>query len=376
MKNLCYYPGVGLCVEPQGDIKPCCWYSDKIATTLDEYFESDKLKELQDQFSQGSKPKGCAQCWEFEKVGKPSKRQIDWQFVLEETVPDLSKLKILSLSFGNSCNLACRSCGSDNSTTWIKESEKLQKSGIDIKIYDHKRFYQDKKFVQQIKDLCSDVVHITFPGGEPFIAGIAEHLDLLDSLIAGNADNIKLYYITNGTVFPKEEFWTKWKNFKHVNLLLSIDGVGNQFDYLRWPGKWNQVCDTISLYKNKAEENSNIKLEINHTVSVFNILYIKEFVIWCIKNNLGYPNFNILINPEEYNIQNLPDSIKQIIEKKLTNLTKFKNIIEFMNEKSMDKNHHEQFINITSILDRQRNQSIEETFPEFYQLLKDAECQI
>ena len=376
MENMCYYPWVGMDIDPQGNIKPCCWYENDIDSNIDTYFNNPELKKLQDEFSQGLKPAGCSQCWNFEKVGKRSKRQIDWEFILEKTIPDLNKIKILSLPFGNSCNLACRSCSSANSTTWIKEEENLKKSGIDIKIHDHKRFYQDKKFMQQVKDLCSDVVQITFPGGEPFLAGITEHLDFLDFLLDNNPQNIKLYYITNGTIFPKQEFWEKWKKFKYINLLVSVDGLDEQFNYLRWPGKWDQVKQNIGEYKDKIKVFDNIKFEINHTVSVFNIYYLPEFVMWCLKNNLGYPNFNVLIGPEEYCIQHLPTPVKRKIEKKLENLVKFKDVIEFMNEKSANEKYYKHFVEITNILDQQRNQSIEKTFPEFYQLLKDAECQI
>ena len=43
---------------------------------------------------------------------------------------------------------------------------------------------------------------------------------------------------------------------------------------------------------------------------------------------------------------------------------------------SENLNDFNQGLKYTELLDQQRNQSISKTFPEFYQLLKDEQCQI
>jgi hypothetical protein len=53
----------------------------------------------------------------------------------------------------------------------------------------------------------------------------------------------------------------------------------------------------------------------------------------------------------------------------------FKEIVSYMYQTNFSKDFDET-IDYIQILDQHRNQNFSRTFPEFYQLLKDAECQI
>ena len=69
----------------------------------------------------GKRLPSCQSCWDDEDAGAVSKRQMDWKYIFEETVPNLDKLKVLMFGFGNSCNLACRTCGSYRSEEHTSE---------------------------------------------------------------------------------------------------------------------------------------------------------------------------------------------------------------------------------------------------------------
>ena len=273
---MCYHPWVGLDISPQGGFKPCCKYPHSIANNLYDFQNSSELKELRNQFMQDQRPDVCKRCWDEEDAGLPSKRQLDWQYVFHYKIPDIKSIKILNLSFGNSCNLACRTCNSAASSSWISEAKKLQQYQPDIKIYKHQRFYQDEEFINGIKSISGDLIHIELPGGEPFLAGIDEHLDFLDFLILNGSKNTSLHYTTNTTIFPDDRFWSRWEKFKKVDIQLSIDGINSQFEYMRWPAVWVDVENNIRSYINK--KSSNIQISISHTVSIFNVFYLPEFV--------------------------------------------------------------------------------------------------
>ena len=368
MKNMCYLPWVGLDITPQGEFKPCCKYSNTVADNLTDYLDSTELAELKQSFLKNERPPACDRCWKDEDAGLPSKRQLDWKYALQEQAPLLDSYKILSLPFGNSCNLACRICDSYASSTWITQAKKLQKH-IPIKIYKHQRFYQNETFMQGIKNLCSDVVHIEFPGGEPFLAGIQEHLDFLDYIIALNPGQVSLHYITNATMYPSAEFWSRWEKFKKVNIQLSIDGVGEQFEYNRWPGNWDQVNANVQLYTNQRSKISNIQLSVSHTVSIFTVYYLPEFVKWCLQNKLGKPYLGMLSDPMMYNVKTLPKLVKDKVSEKISRFN-LENVVSYMYNEDFS-NEFETSLKLIKILDQDRNQSFKTSFYEFHKLLKE-----
>ena len=373
-EHICYLPWVGLDISQQGEFRPCCKYdetSKPLPTSLEEYQSSQELADLKASFLAGEKPPGCRRCWNDEASGLPSKRQIDFAHALNNQIPTLGSIRILGFTFGNSCNLSCRMCDSYASSSWISDEKKLKINFPDLKIYKHQRFYQDAQFMKSILKLSSDVVQIDFAGGETFITGLDEHLEFLDFFVRNKLSNkVSLRYITNGTVFPKNEFWKIWENFKSIEIQISIDGTENQYSYIRHLAKWSDVLNNITLYKQKP----NIKMCISHTISILNVFYIPEFTIWCLQNGFGRPYYGLVETPKHYNIQSLPLKIKNRISEKL-NRFNFKNVVNYMYESDTSDNF-ETFIKLTNELDRIRNQSFGKVFPEFHQLLKDEGCQI
>ena len=359
---MCYHPWVGLDISPQGEFKPCCKIADSFAYNLVDYMASPELAQLKQDFAQGILPSICKRCWDDEDSGLPSKRQLDWKYVFEETVPNLDDIKVLSFPFGNSCNLACRTCLGYYSSTWITEDKKQG-----IQLYKHHKFYKDKEFLNQIKQISADVKHVEFPGGEPFIAGVDEHLDFLNFLIENNdPSGISLHYITNATIFPKEEFWDRWAKFKNVDIQLSIDGTGNRYEYIRWPAKWADVEENIKRY----QEKTSIQLSISHTVSVFNVYYLPEFTKWCLQNRLGKPYIGLASYPNVYNIKVLPSHIKDKLAEKLSSFS-LENVVQYMNSEDLSQEFPDT-IDLINKLDQQRGQDFSATFPEFTKFLEDS----
>ena len=73
-------------------------------------------------------PKNCEPCWQDERNGKKSKRQL-YNEIAEQRYgdinydeePDLPEDFQLILS--NTCNLKCRSCNPNYSSKWVKEAK-------------------------------------------------------------------------------------------------------------------------------------------------------------------------------------------------------------------------------------------------------------
>ena len=366
-KIVCHNVRHGLSISPQREYKPCCIYPKSLANNLQDYLNSPELAQLKADFDQGIKPLSCQECWDDETAGHPSKRTIDNKYVFKDMPHNIGFYSIM-VAFGNSCNLACRTCGSYSSTTWIQEEKKLNQQGMDNTIHPHNRFYQEKSFIDELKSISKDVRHVYFMGGESFLAGINEHLEYLDYLTTlGNG--IHLHYTTNATIFPTEKFWNRWKKFKKVDIQLSIDGIREHFEYTRWPAKWDQVYENIKKFQELSRGNDKIKLSVGHVVSIFTVYYYPEFYKWCLQNKLTDPFISLLSNKPEYDIRALPKAVKDKVREKLSKYH-FDEIINYMYQADLSEHlvTGEEYINL---LDQQRGQSFKETFPEFYQILKD-----
>lgn len=365
-KITCHHIRHGLYISPQREYKPCCIYSDSLADNLEDYLNSPELKKLKSDFGKGHRPKGCQQCWNDEDAGHPSKRTRDQEHVFNDQEP-ADDFFVIMVAFGNSCNLACRTCGSHSSTTWIKEEIK---SGKEVEIFSHNRFYQEKTFMDEIKKISKNVRHVYFMGGESLLAGIDEHLDYLDHLIERSAGEIHLHYTTNATVIPNEKFWNRWKKFKKVDIQLSIDGIYEHFDYTRWPATWTEVSQNIKRYQDLASGQDNIKLTIGHVVSIFTVYYFPEFFKWCLQNKLKDPFISLLKYPRHYDIRSLPLKVKDKVRQKLSKYH-YDEIINYLDQEDFSE-VFETTLEYINDYDKQREQSFKETFPEFYQILKEC----
>ena len=364
MTNFCAQPWIGLDIDPQGNLRPCCKYQSDFGTDIEGYFNSSELANLKDLFLKDQRPPGCIRCWNDEDAGLPSKRILDKVYRYDKS--NLSDLQILSVPFGNTCNLSCRTCYSGASSKWAEEEKKL-KTKFNIQIYPHKKFYKDSAFINFIKNKASTLIDISFPGGESFLTGVQQHHDYLDFLLEQKPQDVTLTYMTNATTFPDNRYWEKWKYFKKVNISLSIDGINDKFEYLRWPAQWNVCYENIKKYQNQIDNCTNMQLSISHTVSIFNVLYLNEFFIWCFKEKLPEPYLGMVETPEYYNVKNLPKATKELVQKKLVS-KKFSPVISFINQEATIQ--IDDFLSWTAELDSLRNQDFTAIFPELANIIK------
>lgn len=289
--TFCYSPWSNIDISPQGDLAPCCKFqmskyeeSFNVQTqTLPEYYSSAFLAKIKQEFTQQQWPRGCERCRIEEENNIASKRQLDyerWQQHYQEYDLASGKCITASIAFGNTCNLKCITCGPYSSSKWQQEHQHIHNVTIG-----HVKFYRSD-FVEKFIEQAPGVIHLDIPGGEPFLSGVQEQKLLLNHYITtGQAEHISLHYTTNATLFPDQEWWDIWKHFKNVDIQLSIDGIGDRYEYIRYPAKWSDVVKNAEKYLEKYQD--NIQLSVSHTVSAYNIYYLEEFFIWC--NNIGLP---------------------------------------------------------------------------------------
>jgi radical SAM protein with 4Fe4S-binding SPASM domain len=317
--TFCYAPWTNVEILPNGDILPCCKFQQSkhnIARhSINEYRDSDFLAEIKQEFSQGTWPQGCNRCKIEESANVKSKRILDYeryQTNYDEYNLNSEEILTLSLAIGNVCNLKCIICGPASSSKWTKEYQDIY--GITIQPNNQVR----KDLINGITTLAPNLIHLDIHGGEPFLSNISQHLELLDYYIKNDqAKNITIHYTTNGQIWPDNTFISKWSKFKHIDLQISIDGVGDRYEYLRYPASWDVLNSNIVKFLQFSKSQSNIQISVAHTVSVFNIFYLDEFVSWCYNVGLPTPWLGKLHHPHHLQCTVWPETIKKIIISKL-----------------------------------------------------------
>ena len=314
----CYSPWTNIDFSPTGAITPCCKfqvkYYDKMynikSDSITEYANSNFLKQIKTEFTNGQWPIGCERCQIEEQNGIESKRQLDhtrWKDHYQHYQLTENNFITASIAFGNTCNLKCITCGPASSSKWHNEAKEIY--NITIK---HHKFFKEQ-FVTDFVNNAPDIVHIDIPGGEPFLSGVPEQKALLNYYISsGQASNITLHYTTNATVFPDDEWWDLWTHFKEIDMQLSIDGVGRRYEYIRFPANWVEVNCHIDNYIKKLNLD-NFRLSVSHTVSAYNIYYLDEFFTWCNNKGLPRPWLGRVHSPAHMRPSVWPDQVKDKI---------------------------------------------------------------
>ena len=178
----------------------------------------------------------------------------------------------LEVGFGNYCNLACRSCSSNLSTTWHDDDVALKGK------FGH--FPSPKVADIKISNVgLTNLQEIKFTGGEPMIhPNFAKFIERIVKL--ETAKNIKLEIFTNCSYFPSAKITKHLSEFKQVNLCLSIDGIGIVNDYARYPSVWSKVNESAKRWVDLEGEYNNFIVQIAPTITMYNVMYMDLLIDW------------------------------------------------------------------------------------------------
>lgn len=379
-KHTCIAPFINLTIDPEQNTSPCPYLGGGTWQFKDvdfpDIWKSKKFEKLRKDHLEGNKPTECNRCWKDEEVNKESARQrtnkLHNSETLEKIIHDGSYLKgpkVLTMKNGNICNLQCRICGPKDSSSWIPEAKAhinnfpndLEHTWFDIESF--KKNWTDDQ-MQNFYDMSNNLTRVEHYGGEPlYNKRVEEHTERL--VEQGLAKNITLYFNTNGTHIPSQKLQELFKNFKGIEFNISIDGIEEQFEYIRHPAKWSKLLHTID-WCNKQQ---NFIWGIVSTVSNLNIYYLdsmlQTFDSWGKQNVF----LNILENPKFYSIVNLPENIKSLVTKKYVDNQRLATTVAYMNNQKGDDLIWKKFLFWTKNKDKYRQQDFSFTFPDFHSII-------
>jgi organic radical activating enzyme len=377
--NVCPLPWTHLEVDVNGGASPCCLYKGSVPnvkvyeTGLKDIQQSAYMNNLRQQFRNGERPIGCQSCWQEEDAGKTSKRMnslYKMKNSLTDWTPDSKPtLKFIDFKLGNVCNLKCRICGSWSSSKWAQEELDYGENPVARKNLTEGGWpKRNPQFFDDIRDDLKDAEYFEFTGGEPFM--IRDHFKILMYCVEkGYAKNQDIHYNTNGTQLPPPEIFDLWSYFKRVEIAFSIDDIGPQFEYQRHPANWREV--NANLVKFKERQTPNMDFQICTTVSIFNVFNLAKIAFWVAQYQPKFFYVNTLFDPDYFNVQTLPQQVKDIVNQRYSMLTDFQPTLRFMNAADRDTPEiRQQRLDRILQADAYRHENFGETFPLLNKVLK------
>jgi molybdenum cofactor biosynthesis enzyme MoaA len=390
---LCYAPFMHLFYKGDANIslmRPCCETrntektSDITFADYKDYWTSEYMKNVRQQMLDGIVPEFCKNCLHIEKTLGYNARRIYNHMARRLSLEQPLKLSVetgnqynaplaLDIRASNLCNLQCRMCKPGSSSQIAKEitnhqSEYLQADPdkiFDVTVksanqYLYKKNNDTNNFVEQIP--FENVKRMKLLGGEPLLhdeSWLA--IDKFSNSV--NVEECELIFTTNGTVYPKD-FDKIVSKFKLCKIMISLDGTGKDYEYVRSNGNWNVVKNNIKKFLNLSKHNKNVKIETSFVMQMYNILNVKdiaEFDAW-FRSRGGNSVLYAHVEQNWLSTAFLTDKDRKHVLKSISSspyvTREIKNILDFDKNRKLRKGEFEYFKNYTKLQDKLRNTNL------------------
>lgn len=316
--TICKFPWSSVTSTMVNTFRPCCRFpfdennkyptTEQVLTQGQKAFNNPFMIQLRKDMLDGVSRAECQKCYVEERSGIVSMRQ-KGNAALHTNFTNLEfeHLEFLEVSLDNLCNLECKMCESTFSTRLYSRDKLLQEQNI--------QGFNPVKLQYKTLELMDslDLGHlrmIKMLGGEPLIS--PNLLKFLEKIPTPN--NVDLFIVTNATTIPDSIVLEKFKQFKSVRFMFSIDGIYKFNDYQRVGSNFETTISNASTLGNLFSQNHNI----HSTYSVLNIVGVEESTNWFNKNISFEKSIDIVANnilspyyaPNKY-IEQVLDSISK-----------------------------------------------------------------
>lgn len=286
----------------------------------------DAFADIKQQQLNGEWPVACYQCYKEEQNGGQSERLRAFaeipqdrfeQFVKDQTVSEFE----FRVKFSNLCSLACRSCKPRESSTYAKITNTKINDAFEIDISNddvHWNFITSRIITLAKK---TEFFFVHFIGGETLIQ--PGMIKLLQWMVRrGIASNVHLRLTTAITVNPSMELLELLSMFNSVDINLSIDSVGENYQYVRWPARFAKIesnletlinyQSSLTIKKGRKVRVPKWKCAVSPVFGLNNIFYIDDWLDywhqWYQQHGIVFHNFvsNMTMDTVHLDIQALP----------------------------------------------------------------------
>jgi sulfatase maturation enzyme AslB (radical SAM superfamily) len=245
---------------------PCCLYDDYLP------FHPTVFKKTRESLIAATDfPDACSKCKLKEKTHGTSHRIGNNASIPDGIDDSIWKLEI---ALDTTCNAACIQCGPLQSSLWRKLEDDARPSAN--RIFHIQPVSQIEDNIDRIFNTVdlSKVKRIHFWGGEPLLTDT--HTMVLERF--GDLSDIELIYTSNLSIFPKDKVLNLWSKCKKVFVGLSVDGIDEQFEFIRWPLGWKKATENMKLFRENSP--ANLVISINTCILPLNVLHAKTLEEW------------------------------------------------------------------------------------------------
>ena len=374
---VCPLPWTGVFVYPDGNIKNCAISGTKLGnlhqTPLRELLHSPLNVEIKTDMLNHVRHPRCNACYKVENLSDSTTQTNSlsnraWykkhgaKNLNLYSDPNNFELKVLDLRWRNTCNLACVYCSPNLSSRWADELKDTRYT-----INEHV-LEENKKYIFQHVE---NIDHVYLAGGEPLL--INENLELLELLSEKNPE-VEIRINTNLSVVDNKIF-KKLLTFKNVKWTVSVEATGGEYEYIRYPGNWQQFYNNLIFLKDK-----NFDINFNMVWCMLNA----ESIFKCIEDfqTAGFHENTFIIQcadyPKALDVRYLPidvlDRIKSTIKSKLASTNpeywlykSLKTMYNYINTPMLSTDLAETF-EFLKTLDQRRGLDSRSVFPLLYNL--------
>ena len=343
-KTFCMHPFTGLATREDGAVQVCCrshpigWIQKE---SLEDIWNNENMCRIRNQVLNDERPKECEPCFGLEDQGVESLRQRHIKGVIPEARINLYpnaldelredytmpfKIPTMEIKLNNLCNLKCRMCHPMDSTSWNdwleveefyeKENNFMVKSIRDLNLINKPylgEFDDSDNWWDSFEKLLPYFRRVEFAGGEPLMD--PQHYKILD-MLKPYGDQIEIKYATNLTTLGKSNrtVYDYWPNFKSVAVNVSIDGMGDSYEYIRGNASYVELIHNIK----EIQLLPNISRIVGAVaVQVSNVLVLHKMIRYFL-DDLGIVFYtNMVKYPNVLSIQTLPKDLKILVTNNL-----------------------------------------------------------
>lgn len=291
-------------------------------------------------------------------------------------------------------------CQPQNSSQIQKEYKKIEKAdpsaGQFIKnnftwgqFADHITPWQDDpEFLRQVEEWLPGVNKLYFTGGEPTI--IERVYWIMEKCVEMDiAKDIELVFNSNMTNIQKR-FLNLVEQFKNVLMCISVDAYGHENEYIRGASHWSRVEKNLRTY---CASDVVGRVLFSPVIQIYNVLTITKLLDFCEELELEYGRevfvtFLICDYPTSLDFRNCPEQVREVAAGRLEMWLKQSKFLANRPEnvqsinatiKALRENRKENwrqelitFQKYTTLLDKQREESMQNALPELYNLMYNS----
>lgn len=279
---MCAAAWTSIYVGPDGKLDNCCISKNNLGLVKDidnvgNFYKSGKNLQIQQSMLENKTVSGCTACdddnyWTHRKSF--NRRYKD----LEVSQGEFD-FRYFDIRWSNACNLACMYCSPEFSSTWAK----------DLKHYKHTP--NDKETTNALLDYTLENItnldYVYLAGGEPLM--MKENEIFLTALADKNPE-CEVLVNSNISLIGKTKIYNSLLKMKNIRWLVSMETMGEQFEYVRYPANWQTIRDNLLQLKQDFGVEA---VDFAMVYGNFNALSIWDTIDWIVENGFLVSNINI-----------------------------------------------------------------------------------